>query len=69
VQAALATLMVGRTTIVIAHRLSTILAADMIYVLDKGEIVERGSHQQLLDQVGLYATLYRTQFSERYPIV
>jgi ATP-binding cassette subfamily B protein len=64
VQTALATLMVGRTTVVIAHRLSTILAADTIFVIDKGEIVERGSHQQLLEQAGLYATLYRTQVSK-----
>jgi ATP-binding cassette subfamily B protein len=55
--------MAGRTSIVIAHRLSTILAADVILVLDRGVIVERGTHRQLLDQSGLYAQLYETQFS------
>jgi len=62
VQAALKPLMQGRTTIAIAHRLSTILAADLILVLDKGEIVERGTHQELLEYGGLYATLYNQQF-------
>jgi hypothetical protein len=55
--------MMGRTALVIAHRLSTILAADMILVVDKGEIVERGTHQQLLALKGLYAQLYQEQFS------
>lgn len=55
--------MAGRTSIVIAHRLSTILAADQILVLDRGQIVEHGTHQELLDQGGLYAGLYETQFS------
>ena len=63
IQAALAPLMKGRTTLAIAHRLSTILAADLILVIDKGEIVERGTHQTLLKQGGLYAKLYREQFS------
>jgi ATP-binding cassette subfamily B protein len=60
VQAALATALAGRTSIVIAHRLSTVTAADQILVLDRGEIVERGRHAELLLAGGLYAELYRT---------
>ena len=60
VQAALAEALAGRTAIVIAHRLSTITAADQILVLEHGQIVERGSHLQLLALDGLYADLYRT---------
>ena len=63
VQAALEPLMEGRTTIAIAHRLSTILAADVIFVVDDGRIVERGSHGELLAQGGLYAQLYEQQFA------
>jgi ATP-binding cassette subfamily B protein len=63
IQDALKTVMAGRTSIVIAHRLSTILAADLILVLDRGQIVERGTHEQLLEQGGLYAHLYETQFN------
>jgi ATP-binding cassette subfamily B protein len=63
IQAALAPLMRGRTTIAIAHRLSTILAADLILVIDRGQIVERGTHAELLVQGGLYAKLYREQFA------
>ncbi|MGH3766658.1 MAG: ABC transporter ATP-binding protein [Pseudonocardiaceae bacterium] len=62
VQQALTPLMVGRTTVAIAHRLSTILAADVIFVLDHGRLVERGTHQQLLDRGGGYAQLYIQQF-------
>ncbi len=64
IQAALEPLMQGRTTLAIAHRLSTILAADVILVVDKGEIVERGTHQELLELNGLYARLYNEQFSQ-----
>ncbi len=62
VQAALETLMQGRTTIVIAHRLSTIEKADRIAVMDKGKIVEIGTHQTLLQQNGVYARLHAMQF-------
>ncbi len=62
IQQALAQVMAQRTSIVIAHRLSTILAADLILVIDRGSIVERGNHQALLAQGGLYASLYQTQF-------
>lgn len=63
IQAALVPLMAGRTSLVIAHRLSTILAADKILVLDKGQLVEQGNHETLLNGGGLYADLYETQFS------
>lgn len=64
IQAALEPLLQDRTSIVIAHRLSTILAADMILVMDQGRIVEHGTHAELLERDGLYATLYRTQFKD-----
>ena len=62
VQDALDKLMVGRTSFVIAHRLSTILQADMIIVMEKGHIVEQGSHEELLKLDGLYSGLYKLQF-------
>ena len=62
IQAAFERLMEGRTTIAIAHRLSTILRADRILVYDRGRIVERGTHAELLAVGGLYARLYREQF-------
>jgi ATP-binding cassette subfamily B protein len=62
VQEALRPLMRGRTTLAIAHRLSTILAADVIFVLDRGKVVERGTHAELLNLGGLYAQLYQQQF-------
>jgi ABC-type multidrug transport system fused ATPase/permease subunit len=52
----------GRTSIVIAHRLSTVRNADRIYVIDDGQIVEQGSHEELLAQGGLYRDLYEQQF-------
>jgi ATP-binding cassette, subfamily B, bacterial len=67
VQKALETLMRGRTTLAIAHRLSTILAADVILVVNKGEIVERGTHRELLALNGVYAQLYHEQFSRLQP--
>ena len=62
VQAALEPLMEGRTTIAIAHRLSTILKADVIFVIDRGRVAERGTHDELLAKGGLYAQLYQQQF-------
>jgi ATP-binding cassette subfamily B protein len=62
IQDALKRVMAGRTSIVIAHRLSTILAADLILVMDRGRIVERGTHDELLAINGLYAQLFETQF-------
>jgi len=62
IQDALKRVMAGRTSIVIAHRLSTILAADMILVMDRGRIVERGTHEELLVTGGIYSQLYETRF-------
>ena len=62
IQQALEPLLTGRTSLVIAHRLSTILRADLILVMDKGRIVERGAHDELLARGGLYARLYEQQF-------
>jgi ATP-binding cassette subfamily B protein len=61
VQAALKEVLVGRTSIVIAHRLSTIMQADQILVIDSGTIVERGTHDQLVEQRGAYFELYEKQ--------
>ena len=55
-------LMKGRTSLIVAHRLSTIQGADSIMVMDKGQIVERGTHEELLARQGFYATLYQSQF-------
>ena len=65
IQAALKTALAGRTSLVIAHRLSTIREADQILVVDEGQIRERGTHEQLLAAGGLFADLYRTQFTSQ----
>jgi ATP-binding cassette, subfamily B, bacterial len=64
VQQALDLAMEGRTSIVIAHRLSTIRNADLIIVIDQGRVVQRGRHEELMSEGGLYAELYRTQFDQ-----
>lgn len=64
IQKAMDTLMEGRTSFIIAHRLSTIRNADMIMVMDKGDIVEQGTHDELLAKGGFYADLYNSQFEE-----
>jgi subfamily B ATP-binding cassette protein MsbA len=65
IQQALTEVMEGRTSIVIAHRLSTIEQADLILVMDKGRIAERGTHQQLLSKQGIYARLYGVQCTDK----
>ncbi|HMO58543.1 MAG TPA: ABC transporter ATP-binding protein, partial [Roseiflexaceae bacterium] len=65
IQAALRTLLHGRTSFVIAHRLSTIREADLVLVLEAGVVAERGTHDELLARDGLYAELYRRQFRDR----
>src|SRR5205814_4512903 len=64
IQRAMAKLMHGRTTFVIAHRLSTIRDADLIVVMDRGKIVETGTHEELLEKRGFYYELYQSQFVE-----
>jgi len=66
IQQALKTLLKGRTSISIAHRLSTIINSDRIIVLDKGQIIEQGSHQELVEKDGFYNHLYRMQFKDPF---
>ena len=65
IQKAMDHLMEGRTSFIIAHRLSTIRDADLILVMDKGDIVESGTHEQLLEKGGLYKELYTSQFENK----
>jgi subfamily B ATP-binding cassette protein MsbA len=64
VQLAMDKLMLGRTTLIIAHRISTIISADWIFVLNKGEIVEQGTHEELLKKNGYYTRLYTLQYAD-----
>jgi ABC-type multidrug transport system fused ATPase/permease subunit len=64
IQRGLVTLFQGRTSFVIAHRLSTITNADLIVVIEDGRVVERGTHQELLQSQGIYYRLYQTGFQE-----
>ena len=64
IQQAMDRLTVGRTSFIIAHRLSTIKNADLILVMNGGDIVESGTHAQLLEQGGFYAELYNSQFEQ-----
>ena len=68
IQHAIDTLIKGRTSIVIAHRLSTIRKASKIIVLDKGEIKEMGTHEELLEKQGIYYKLYRLQFDKKFKV-
>jgi ATP-binding cassette subfamily B protein len=64
IQKAMDTLMKGRTSFIIAHRLSTIRDADLILVMNEGDIVEQGNHEELLAKGGFYANLYNSQFEK-----
>lgn len=64
IQQAMNTLMEGRTSFVIAHRLSTIKDADVILVMKEGDIIEQGTHEELLEKGGFYADLYNSQFEQ-----
>jgi ABC-type multidrug transport system fused ATPase/permease subunit len=64
IQKAFLSMMKGRTSFIIAHRLSTIREADMILVMNNGEIIENGSHNQLIGENGFYANLYNSQFEK-----
>ena len=65
IQKAMDNLMEGRTSFVIAHRLSTIKDADLILVINDGDIVEQGNHEELLAKGGFYANLYNSQFADK----
>ncbi len=61
IQRSLERITIGRTTIAIAHRLSTVRNADCVYVMEHGKLVEHGRHEELLDQKGIYASLWQVQ--------
>nr|WP_330397076.1 hypothetical protein [Anaerovirgula multivorans] len=63
IQRAILELMKGRTSFVIAHRLSTIRQANLILVMNNGNVIEKGNHEELMDKNGFYAELYNSQFS------
>lgn len=65
IRSALERLLAGRTSVVVAHRLSTVLRADLILVLDKGVLVEQGTHREMLARGGLYTRLSDTQFRQQ----
>jgi ATP-binding cassette subfamily B protein len=67
IQKAMSKLLEGRTSFVIAHRLSTIRDADLILVMNQGDIIEKGTHEELLAQGGFYTDLYKSQFSQHEP--
>ena len=69
IQAALKRLMAGRTTFIITHRIASVMHADEIVVLERGRIVERGTHAGLLETGSIYADIYRTQFRDREGMV
>ena len=69
IQEAFDRMMQGRTSFIVAHRLSTIMHADIIYVLEKGKIVEQGTHDELVDKKGLYYAMWRQQIGERKPFI
>ncbi|MGO2083970.1 MAG: ABC transporter ATP-binding protein, partial [Vagococcus sp.] len=68
IQKAMENLLQNRTSFVVAHRLSTIRDADQILVMDQGDILETGNHDELMEQKGFYADLYNSQFSNSAPI-
>ena len=68
IQEAMLKLMKGRTSFIIAHRLSTIRDADIIMVIDKGEIIEKGSHSSLIDKKGVYYNMYSNQLKQSYDL-
>jgi len=67
IQKAIARILELKTVVVVAHRLSTITAADLILVMEQGEVVERGTHLDLVNSGGRYATLYRSQLADAQP--
>ena len=67
IQKAMNDLMKDRTSFVIAHRLSTIRGADLILVMDHGNVIEQGNHDELMASQGFYADLYNSQFAEQQP--